>query len=149
MLAKRTKTPVTDGKGPEMANGRTWRDGHEGNPAHLETEGWLTQAGRPSFPEEPRWDREIELSMVEGRLSVSDVVRAAFGRPAGRKDRVRHFRIIDLRLADYWCLSTPSRKNPRHSSVRAPFVHHDRDIHRGWWNGRDRAKLEALEREGA
>src|SRR3954467_8515356 len=62
---------------------------------------WVTQVGGPSFNDEPRWHREISLSVMAGRHSAAVAVPICFRRPVRTADRVRFFRIRELAAATY------------------------------------------------
>jgi len=117
-----------------------WRDApasHPGFPIPVEAEDlssdeWLTQCGdsRHGFRESPRWDREIAVSVVRGRLDTVDAVSTAYGRPTNRHDIVRYFSVRVLRENEYWPLHTPSIYNHEHVGIYAPVDSTDRTRHR-------------------
>src|SRR5581483_9053194 len=92
---------------------------------------WVTQCGsvkgNSPFNAQPRWYAEVELSIVEGRLSLGEAVRRAFRRPAEPEDRVRYFRARDLRINGYRAYSRPTRANPLHGCIRAPIDDDDKE----------------------
>jgi len=109
---------------------------------------WLSQLGNSEgFREAPRFPSEVEVSTTAGRLDVAQAVRAVFGRPPRRADRVRYFECGRLQAANYWCLATASRRNPNHASVRAPIAERSVAAHEAWWNNPKRDMLGVLAKE--
>ncbi|MBY8861107.1 hypothetical protein K7711_31845 [Nocardia sp. CA2R105] len=135
---------------------------------------WLTQhgtkrmdgSGTYNFPETPRWNREgggkieLDVSMLEGRVSVAEAVQARRRMsPVRPKDRVRYFLAHDLYDASYLPCRTPNSLNLKHVSVYgnmtkiAQWTPPGQDqlsnvqAHRRWWDQPDRVTLESLRTE--
>jgi hypothetical protein len=141
----------------------------------LPTEAFVTHLGRRKadgtveFREEPAWriygtERwvEVDVSMIEGRLSAAQVVRFTRRRPQTprerRQDCVRYFESDRLIQANYYPCRTPTAGIPAHVSVygnlremaqkfgtvEAEVLIHQ-DAHRWWWAKPGRVRLETIE----
>jgi hypothetical protein len=108
---------------------------------------WVTQVGGPNFNDEPRWHREISLSVMAGRHRPAVAVPMCFRRPVRATDRVRFFRIRELAAAEYLPYPAPSHNNPDHALIRAPIADDKTELHQAWWTHEDRVRLTTLARE--
>jgi hypothetical protein len=127
----------------------TWRlaaDGGETSEFDPARFRWLTQVGGRTFKEQPRWHREIVLSMQGGRHNAADAVMLCYRRPSVDKDRVRFLRVADLLASGYWAYPSPVPGNPDHAVVRSPILENDIDLHMAWWAREDRVTLQQLAR---
>ncbi len=83
----------------------------------------LSQYGRPdvesgqTFRCAPRPERETDLSLTLGRLTVEEITQLIVGRPARPFDRVRYTTAGQLRALGLVVTSTPTSRNPNHVSV--------------------------------
>jgi hypothetical protein len=107
---------------------------------------WMTQIGGRTFKEEPRWHREISLSVLVGRHSANDAVQVSFRRPAVPKDQVRFFKIAELVVAEYLPHPMPLPEIPDHACIRAPILEDQLERHQAWWARPERVKLQELAR---
>lgn len=105
----------------------------------------LSQYGddRWGFRDEPRWDRESEISMLGGRLDPVQAYRAIGGRPPRDEwnPRVRHFAVERLVAGEFTVKATPTARIPGHASVSAPT---EVETAQGWWAEVGRGRLIAL-----
>ncbi len=90
----------------------------------------LTQYGRDYsngdqvFRSRPRYPREVELSMIRGRIGVEKATAyVRRGAPAGPSDRVRYTTAGVLRAAGFRVQHTPTARNPDHVSISVPLGH--------------------------
>jgi hypothetical protein len=128
----------------------TWRlaaDDDEQSEFHPVQFRWLTQVGGRTFKEEPRWHRELTLSMQSGRHSAAEAVSLCYRRPWVPKDRVRFFRTADLVAASYLPYIAPVAGNQDHAAVSAPVFSDDADDHMPWWADEGRVTLQELATE--
>lgn len=104
----------------------------------------LTQASNrdgATFPESPRWDRgEIEVSAVDGALSVEQLIPRAFHRSAVDRDTARYLSVALLVQGEYFPVATPSHANELHVSICASADTRV-DDHRQWWGRPERVTL--------
>lgn len=154
-----------------------WAAGQTRHFEVLPPETVLTQLGRRKangsieFREIPAWRKrhggwiEIDVSMLEGRLSIEEAVRFIRRRPVTdrerRQDCVRYFRCGDLAAANYFVLRTPTSSIDIHISVYGNLdeikdrcMHPDRaqmfvdqGAHYAWWSAPGRVTLESIEYE--
>ncbi len=153
---------------------RYWDERQERWFEAVPTDSVLTHLGRvrrgsPPFDEEPLWRSseverwvEVDVSMIEGELSIEDTVRLVRHRPQrprdSKRDCIRCFRAGDLIQAGFYPMRTPSRQNPHHVSIYGDMelimeragkefghVLIDQPAHRWWWGVPVRVTLESKE----
>lgn len=96
-----------------------------------------------SYRDVPRFEREIEVSVVRGCLQVEQAARACFGRPSAAKDAVRYLLVGTLVEHAYAVVDTSHPDNAFHSSIFAPL--HLPEVEMiTWWRRPDRVTLEKI-----
>lgn len=105
----------------------------------------VSQLGsRDRYPAEPRWDREIELSVIQGDpLSVEDAVKVTFHRKARPVDCIRDLSVDHLREAGHEVRDTATPRSPRHASISAP-ADLSPDEMKTWWADPSRVTLDEI-----
>lgn len=93
---------------------------HVPDDAVLTQYGALVHGGQTSFRSKPRHPNESDISLLEGRLTVSDAALAVRHRAAVSGDRVRYVFAASLRKYGFRVTHTPSRMTPNHVSVTVP-----------------------------
>lgn len=144
--------PTSSGSGNRLS----WLDHQAVVGGPVERSMWLSQFGRledgqMNFRPEPRWDRELALSMTMRKRSAAEMgmlVRRMTPPELKRKnDLVRWFVAGDLLDAGYRVVHTPRVRNPEHVSIAAGLpdhLHRDESAHRAWWSSPERGKLDDL-----
>ncbi|QDH47643.1 hypothetical protein PP484_gp70 [Gordonia phage Madeline] len=111
-------------------------------------DGWMTQFGKMGdrfpFREHPRFETEFDVSVLRGRLTLEQTVRAIFGRPPKPGHCARHLDVCKLVAATYRCLDTGNLRNPQHASILASCTEEDIEAHRAWWEDPRRVTLQNL-----
>lgn len=117
---------------------------------HELRDGWLTQFGIETFRTQPRFDTEFDVSVLKGKLTLTETTNAVVGRKPkpNANYRHRHFSVPRLVAACYRCLHTPSRRNPQHASILAECPDEDVEAHRAWWSDPRRETLDSLAESG-
>lgn len=87
---------------------------------------WLTQYGKRWSPEvsdfrcRPRTGLETDISVLTGLLAPEEATKLVTGRSATRSDALRFARAGELKAAEFFVASTPTKRIPNHASVTVP-----------------------------
>jgi hypothetical protein len=130
--------------------GGDWRQPQGGNERLIPPGQILTQYGRRTFREVPRFETykppEVEISMIVGQHTVDVVARLVTRLEPRAGAQVRYFRSDDLWLKNYLVIHTPREWNPGHASIYYREIHtrDQLEISKIAWSDAGRATLQAL-----
>lgn len=96
-----------------------------------------------SYRDMPRFEREIEVSVVRGCVPVEQATRASFARLPYAHDTVRYLSVGTLVEHTYVAVDTAHPGNAAHASIFAP-LHLSEDEMITWWRRPDRVTLEKI-----